>query len=136
MKATLLLAALLALGPALARAQSGPVLAPAHAATQLSGPVLDAAGRPRPGANVFLKSTFDGAMAAADWLPRYYQAYALIGNVFQSKEDADAKDKTLDRAEAALALKWAATGRSCSRCKPMGTRRGWAVRSCSAPSSI
>ncbi|OWP62015.1 hypothetical protein CDA63_16430 [Hymenobacter amundsenii] len=38
-----------------------------------------------------------------DWLPRYYQAYALLINVFQSKEDGDAKDQTLDRAEAALA---------------------------------
>ncbi|SDY33693.1 hypothetical protein [Hymenobacter psychrophilus] len=38
-----------------------------------------------------------------DWLPRYYQAYALLINVFQSKEDGDAKDKTLDQAEAALA---------------------------------
>ncbi|WP_151088897.1 hypothetical protein [Hymenobacter baengnokdamensis] len=43
------------------------------------------------------------AAAPADWLPRYYQAYALLINVFQSKEDADAKDKTLDQAEAALA---------------------------------
>ncbi len=43
------------------------------------------------------------AVAPADWLPRYYQAYALVINAFQSKEDGDAKDKTLDRAEAALA---------------------------------
>ena len=43
------------------------------------------------------------SVAPADWLPRYYQAYALVINVFQSKEDGDAKDKTLDRAEAALA---------------------------------
>ncbi|MFD1470668.1 hypothetical protein ACFQ48_20750 [Hymenobacter caeli] len=43
------------------------------------------------------------AVAPADWLPRYYQAYALTINAFQSQEDADAKDKTLDRAEAALA---------------------------------
>ena len=41
-------------------------------------------------------------VAPADWLPRYYQAYALLINVFQSKEDSDAKDKTLDEAEAAL----------------------------------
>jgi hypothetical protein len=38
-----------------------------------------------------------------DWLPRYYQAYALLINVFQSKEDGDVKDQTLDQAEAALA---------------------------------
>ncbi|AMR26652.1 hypothetical protein A0257_05720 [Hymenobacter psoromatis] len=42
-------------------------------------------------------------VAPADWLPRYYQAYALVINVFQSKENGDAKDKTLDQAEAALA---------------------------------
>ncbi|MGY3087794.1 hypothetical protein ACVWYF_000820 [Hymenobacter sp. UYAg731] len=42
-------------------------------------------------------------VAPADWLPRYYQAYALVISVFQSKEDGDAKDKTLDQAEAALA---------------------------------
>lgn len=43
------------------------------------------------------------AVAPADWLPRYYQAYALLINVFQSKEDGDAKDATLDQAETALA---------------------------------
>jgi hypothetical protein len=43
------------------------------------------------------------AMAPADWLPRYYQAYALIISVFSSKENDDDKDKALDRAEAALA---------------------------------
>lgn len=42
-------------------------------------------------------------VAPADWLPRYYQAYALIISVFQSKENGDAKDQLLDRAEAALA---------------------------------
>jgi hypothetical protein len=42
-------------------------------------------------------------VAPADWLPRYYQAYALLINVFQSKEAGDAKDATLDQAEAALA---------------------------------
>jgi hypothetical protein len=43
------------------------------------------------------------AVAPADWLPRYYQAYALLINVFQSQENGDAKDATLDQAEAALA---------------------------------
>ena len=43
------------------------------------------------------------AAAPADWLPRYYQAYALIISVFQSQQDGDAKDALLDRAEAALA---------------------------------
>ncbi|MGI4871079.1 MAG: hypothetical protein ACRYFX_07860 [Janthinobacterium lividum] len=41
-------------------------------------------------------------VAPADWLPRYYQAYALVINVFQSKEAGDVKDKALDQAEAAL----------------------------------
>jgi len=43
------------------------------------------------------------AAAPADWLPRYYQAYALVVSVFQSKENGAAKDKALDRAEEALA---------------------------------
>ncbi len=43
------------------------------------------------------------AVAPADWLPRYYQAYALAVSVFQSQEKGDAKDALLDRAEAALA---------------------------------
>lgn len=41
-------------------------------------------------------------VAPADWLPRYYQAYALVIAVFTSKEDGDAKDKTLDQAETRL----------------------------------
>ena len=51
-----------------------------------------------------LASKFEraGTVAPADWLPRYYQAYALLINTFQSKEDGDAKDKLLDQAEAAL----------------------------------
>jgi hypothetical protein len=43
------------------------------------------------------------AVAPADWLPRYYQAYALVISAFQSKESTAAKDQVLDRAEAALA---------------------------------
>ncbi|WP_019948628.1 hypothetical protein [Hymenobacter aerophilus] len=43
------------------------------------------------------------AVKPQNWLPRYYQAYALLINVFQSQEDGGAKDKTLDQAEAALA---------------------------------
>ena len=41
-------------------------------------------------------------VAPADWLPRYYQAYALVISVFTSKEDGDTKDKTLDQVEMAL----------------------------------
>ncbi|HET9502284.1 MAG TPA: hypothetical protein VFO93_02000 [Hymenobacter sp.] len=42
-------------------------------------------------------------VAPADWLPRYYQGYALLIHVFQSKESDDQKDAALDQAEAALA---------------------------------
>lgn len=42
------------------------------------------------------------AVAPADWLPRYYQAYALLIATFQSKEAGEAKDKQLDQAETAL----------------------------------
>ena len=41
-------------------------------------------------------------VAPADWLPRYYQAYSLLISVFNSKEDGDAKDKTLDQVDTAL----------------------------------
>ena len=63
---TPLLAALLTATPlaaALAQSPAAPAAAAlaAHATTRLSGTVLDAAGRPLPGANVFLKTTFDGA---------------------------------------------------------------------------
>lgn len=43
------------------------------------------------------------AVAPADWLPRYYQSYALLISVFQGHEAAAAKDQLLDQAEAALA---------------------------------
>ena len=44
------------------------------------------------------------AVKPQDWLPRYYQSYALLISVFQAKNEEDeAKDKTLDQAEAALA---------------------------------
>ncbi|GAB3839762.1 hypothetical protein [Hymenobacter jeollabukensis] len=41
-------------------------------------------------------------VAPQDWLPRYYQSYALLIATFQSKESGDVKDKQLDQAEAAL----------------------------------
>lgn len=41
-------------------------------------------------------------VAPADWLPRYYQSYALLIATFTGKEDGDVKDKQLDQAEAAL----------------------------------
>jgi len=58
----LLLATLLTASPLAAALAQSPAAAPAaRATTRLSGVVLDAAGRPLPGANVFLKTTFDGA---------------------------------------------------------------------------
>jgi hypothetical protein len=61
MKTALLAALLLGLAaPAFAQSQA-PASPAARATTRLSGRVLDAAGRPLPGANVFLKTTFDGA---------------------------------------------------------------------------
>jgi vitamin B12 transporter len=60
-----LLLALGTLGTAAAQPTTTGVLAPAArpatGPTQLSGTVLDGAGRPLPGVNVFLKTTFDGA---------------------------------------------------------------------------
>ncbi|MGI4737600.1 MAG: hypothetical protein ACRYG7_20730 [Janthinobacterium lividum] len=52
-----------------------------------------------------LASKLERAAAAAptDWLPRYYQAYALTVSAFQAEEPGSAKDKVLDQAEAALA---------------------------------
>ncbi len=52
-----------------------------------------------------LANKFDraGTVAPTDWHPAYYKAYALLINCFQSKADGDAKDRTLDQAEAALA---------------------------------
>jgi vitamin B12 transporter len=76
---TPLLAAYLLLGPAAASlAQSLPAATQA-AATRLSGTVLDAAGRPLPGANVFLKTTFDGA--TTDSLGRFAFATTAAGTL-------------------------------------------------------
>jgi len=62
----LLLAALLAATPLAATLAQRPATRPAApATTRLSGTVLDGAGRPLPGANVFLKTTFDGATTDA-----------------------------------------------------------------------
>jgi len=43
------------------------------------------------------------AAAPADWLPCYYQAYGCAMLCFNGTEEGEAKDKYLDRAEAALA---------------------------------
>lgn len=78
---TSLLAALLTLSPAAAALAQSPAAAPAasQAATLLSGTVLDAAGHPLPGANVFLKTTFDGA--TTDSLGRFSFVTSATGTL-------------------------------------------------------
>ena len=95
------------------RAQSQPAAAalpgpaaPADAYTTLmSATIAELMGTGDPAALKAVAAKIERAATVApkDWLPRYYQAYALIINVFQSKEDGDTRDKTLDQAEAALA---------------------------------
>lgn len=111
MKTTLLLLALAAasLTPAAAQKKT-----PAPAAAQQAAPAgyqemlgatikeLMSTGEPAQLKDLAAKLERAAAVAPQDWLPRYYQGYALLINVFQSKEDGDVKDKTLDQAEAAL----------------------------------
>ena len=58
---------------------SGPAARPATGPTQLSGTVLDGAGRPMPGVNVFLKTTFDGA--TTDSLGRFAFSTTATGTL-------------------------------------------------------
>ncbi|QKG52835.1 TonB-dependent receptor [Hymenobacter sp. BRD67] len=76
---TPLLAALLTLNIPLAALAQAPAPTAFSAATRLSGLVLDAAGRPLPGANVFLKTTFDGAIT--DSLGRFSFATNATGTL-------------------------------------------------------
>ena len=92
--------------PAAAPAAAANAAAPADAYTTLmSATIAELMSTGDPAALKAVAAKFERAATVApkDWLPRYYQAYALIINVFQSKEDGDARDKTLDQAEAALA---------------------------------
>ena len=59
--------------------QTAPAAAPAAGPTQLSGTVLDGAGRPLPGVNVFLKTTFDGA--TTDSLGRFAFSTTATGTL-------------------------------------------------------
>lgn len=82
-----------------------PAAAPADAYTTMMAATITelmSTGDPAALKAVAAKLERAATVAPADWLPRYYQAYALVINVFQSKEDGDTKDKTLDQAEAAL----------------------------------
>ncbi|MVN77124.1 TonB-dependent receptor plug domain-containing protein [Hymenobacter sp. HMF4947] len=79
--ALLLLFALASVAPTAAQT---PVAAPtpasvAQATTRLSGTVLDGAGHPLPGANVFLKTTFDGA--TTDSLGRFAFSTTATGTL-------------------------------------------------------
>ena len=113
MKKTLLALALAAASLATAHAQApAPVAAPATAAAapagyselmaQTIGDILHTAD-PATLAELAAKMERAAAVNPTDWLPAYYQAYALVINGMLSKEAGDAKDKTLDRAQAALA---------------------------------
>ena len=86
-------------------ASAAAVVAPAGYAAMLGATITEvmSTGDPVELRSLAGKLERAATVAPADWLPRYYQAYALLINVFQSKEDGDAKDKTLDQAEAALA---------------------------------
>ena len=94
-----------------ASAQAQPAVVPAATApadaytTLMSATIAELMSTGDPAVLKAVAAKFERAATVApkDWLPRYYQAYALVINVFQSKEDGDAKDKTLDQAEAALA---------------------------------
>ncbi|MBT9393684.1 hypothetical protein KLP40_10965 [Hymenobacter sp. NST-14] len=113
MKTTLLTLALAAASfAALAQQPAAPKAAPVAAAapadaydTLLAGAIAElmSTGDPAVLRASAAKMERAAAVKPQDWLPRYYRAYALIIQVFQSKEDGDAKDQLLDQAEKALA---------------------------------
>jgi hypothetical protein len=96
-----------------AAAQSAPAASAARTAT--SAPAgytemraatiteLNSTGDPAQLKQIASKFERAGSAAATDWLPQYYQSYALLLACFQSREDGDVKDKYLDQAEAGLA---------------------------------
>jgi len=110
MKKTLLALALLA-ATAAAHAQSAPSAAPAATAAPAGyaeqlGEIINATVRttdPAVLAAQAAKLQRAAALAPADWLPHYYQAYALIEQARLSKVPGAAKDQLLDQADAQLA---------------------------------
>ena len=114
MKATLLTLALAATSFA-AVAQSEPAAAPVSPAsaavpadaytTLMTATINDLMNTGDPVALKAIAAKLERAAAVAptDWLPRYYQAYALLISAFQTKENGDAKDQIIDQSETALA---------------------------------
>ncbi|MDO7887069.1 hypothetical protein [Hymenobacter cheonanensis] len=88
-----------------ASASAAPTTAPAGYAEQLGATIAQVMGTGNAAELQALAARLEraAAVAPADWLPRYYQAYALVISTFTGKETGAAKDKTLDQAEAALA---------------------------------
>ena len=106
---TLVLTLAFAAAALIASAQAQPAAAPAAApadayTTMMAATITDLLNTGDPVALKAVAARLERAasVAPADWLPRYYQAYALVIAVFTSKEDGDAKDNTLDQAETAL----------------------------------
>lgn len=91
--------------PPAAASAANAASAPAGYAEMMSAAIaeLNSTGDPALLRQLAAKFERAGAAVDTDWLPSYYQAYALLLNVFQSQDGGDAKDKTLDQAEAALA---------------------------------
>ena len=114
MKVTLLTLALAATSFA-AVAQSKPAADPAPAAsaavsaaaytTLMTATINDLMNTGDPVALKAIAAKLERAAAVAptDWLPRYYQAYALLISAFQTKENGDTKDQIIDQSETALA---------------------------------
>jgi len=86
-------------------APTATVAAPAGYADMLGATITElmSTGEPAPLQESISKLERAAAVVPTDWLPRYYQAYGRTVLSFVSKESADARDKVLDQAEAALA---------------------------------
>lgn len=103
MKKLFLALALAVAAQSAAHAQA-PAAAPAGY-TELLGQTIDGTlrtGDPAVLAEQAARLERAAAMNPTDWLPRYYQAYALILQARLGKTDLAGKDQLLDRAEAAL----------------------------------
>lgn len=90
--------------PAKAAAKTTAAAAPAGYAEAMAQTIADLMKTSDPAELRALAAKMERAAVAApaDWLPRYYQAYALTVSVFRSQEDGAAKDRIVDQAEKAL----------------------------------